>query len=714
MTEQGASTSEQRKLKKARHLRINVFFFIVFVFFVALVLRLGVVQIVYGQDYKREVEKTEDVIVSTPVPRGKIYDRNGQVIVDNVAMNAITYTRFQKTSPKEMIATAKQLSTMIELDEEEAEVKDRDLKDYWIATRTEKAAKKIKEEELADKKLEDKDRYKLQIDRITEKDLKEITDEEMKVAAIFRNMNSGYALTPQIIKKNATQDEYSMVSEHLAVLPNVDITTEWDRAYPHEGIFRSVLGNVTKSDEGLPHENLDHFLSRGYKRNDRVGKSQLEFYYEDVLHGQKAKIKNKTDKGGALLSTEVISEGERGKDLVLSIDLDLQTQVEKIVEEELRAEKRKSPYADRAFIVMMEPNTGEVLAMVGKQLVREDGKYVMKDFAFGNVSTQYVMGSSVKGATILAGLKADAISTGTVIHDGGIKSLRFGGNIKKGSYSNNIGSVGIAGALKKSSNVYMFRTALRMLGKDYYPGMSIAIKPEVVRDFRNSFNELGLGVKTGIDLPNETRGQEGAGINKEPGLFLDLSIGQYDSYTPLQLAQYVSTIANGGYRMKPQLVREIYEPSQDEDSGTVFKPFKPEVLNKVSMTKEDIKAVQEGFRQVYQTSGGTAYSVFGRSEYRGFQAAGKTGTAQSYFKVEGRKKPAYTNNVTLVGYAPYDNPEVAFSVVIPHVSSSGTTSNKIIGAKALKAYYDLKKQRESGQTDSNDKEEKEQTEETAE
>ncbi|MEC2075172.1 penicillin-binding protein 2 [Metabacillus fastidiosus] len=710
MTEQGTSTSEQRKLKKARHLRINVFFFIVFVFFVALVLRLGVVQIVYGQDYKREVEKTEDVIISTPVPRGKIYDRNGQVIVDNVAMNAITYTRFQKTSPKEMIETAKLLSTMIELDEKEAEVKDRDLKDYWIATRTEKAAKKIKKEELADKKLEDKDRYKLQIDRITEKDLKEITDEEMKVAAIFRNMNSGYALTPQVVKKNATQDEYSRVSEHLAVLPNVDITTEWDRAYPHEGIFRSVLGNVTKSDEGLPHENLDHFLSRGYQRNDRVGKSQLEFYYEDVLHGQKAKIKNKTDKGGALLSTEVISEGERGKDLVLSIDLDLQAQVEKIVEDELRAEKRKSPYADRAFIVMMEPNTGEVLAMVGKQLIREDGKYVMKDFAFGNVSTQYVMGSSVKGATILAGLKSGAISTGTVFHDSPIRV----GNVPKKSASSSIGSVGIAGALKRSSNVYMFKTALKMLGKDYFYNMPMPRDADVVQDFRNSFSELGLGVKTGIDLPNETKGQQGNGISEQPGLFLDLSIGQYDSYTPMQLAQYVSTIANGGYRMKPQLVKEIYEPSNDEEVGTVFRPFKPEVLNQISMSKQDLKAVQEGFRQVYQTSGGTAYSVFSQSQYRGFQAAGKTGTAQSYYKIEGRKTPAYTNNVTLVGYAPYNKPEVAFSVVIPHVSSNGTTSNKLIGAKALKAYYDLKKQRESGQTDSDDKEEKEQTEETAE
>ncbi|MED4463535.1 peptidoglycan D,D-transpeptidase FtsI family protein [Metabacillus fastidiosus] len=709
MTEQGASTSEQRKLKKARHLRINVFFFIVFVFFVALVLRLGVVQIVYGQDYKREVEKTEDVIVSTPVPRGKIYDRNGQVIVDNVAMNAITYTRFQKTSPKEMIATAKLLAGMIELDEKEAVVKDRDLKDYWIATRTEKAAKKIKKEELADKKLEDKDRYKLQIDRITEKDLKEITDEEMKVAAIFRNMNSGYALTPQVVKKNATQDEYSRVSEHLAVLPNVDITTEWDRAYPHEGIFRSVLGNVTKSDEGLPHENLDHFLSRGYQRNDRVGKSQLEFYYEDVLHGQKAKIKNKTDKGGALLSTEVISEGERGKDLVLSIDLDLQAQVEKTLEEQLRRAKGGNRYLDRAFVVMMEPSTGEVLSMAGKQLVREDGKLVFRDFALGNINTQYEMGSTVKGATILAGLKAGAISRGTVFYD---SPLKLSGTKPKGSYKA-LGNVSIQTALQKSSNIYMFKTVIRMLGREYYSGMSLPRKPEVMQEFRNSFSELGLGVETGIDLPNETKGQQGN--YDKAGLFLDLAIGQYDSYTPMQLAQYTSTVANGGYRMKPQLVKEIHDPSNDEETGIVLKPFKPEVLNKVSMDKADIKAVQEGFRYVYQVAGGTAFKYFGGdSRYRGYQAAGKTGTAQSFYKNETMSSSARTYNLTLVGYAPYDKPEVAYAIVVPYLSSDTDPVNKYIGQDILKAYFDLKKQRESGQTDSNDKEEKEQTEETAE
>ncbi|MGG0857474.1 peptidoglycan D,D-transpeptidase FtsI family protein [Metabacillus fastidiosus] len=698
MPEQDASASEQRKLKKKRYLRINIFFFIVFICFVALILRLGLVQIVYGEDYRKEVERTEDIIISNPVPRGKIYDRNGLVIVDNLPMNAITYTKFQKTTSKEMIQTAERLSKILELEEKDTEVKERDLKDYWITTRPEKAAKKITEKELKDPKLEDKDRYDRQIERITEKDLKEISQEELEIAAIFRNMNAGYALTPQIIKKNATEDEFSQVSEQLAVLPNVDITTDWNRDYPHKEIFRSVLGKVSSSTDGLPQERLDYFLSRGYNRNDRVGLSQLELYYEDLLHGKKAKIKNITDKGGTLLETETISEGERGKDLILSIDFELQIEIEKIIEEELRKEKARSPYADRAFLVMMNPYTGEVLSMAGKQLVRKNGKFEMNDFALGNVNTQYVMGSSIKGATILAGLQSGAISRSTVFYDGGPKSLYFSGTEPKGSASSSIGSIGIAGALKKSSNVYMFKTVLKMLGKEYYAHMSVPLKPEAVQEFRNSFSQLGLGVKTGIDLPNETRGQEGSTISKEAGLFLDLAIGQYDSYTPMQLAQYVSTIANNGYRIKPQLVKEIHEPSDDEQLGPVSKPFKPQVLNKVSMSDADLKAVQAGFRQVFLT-GGTAYSVFGKAPYQGYQAAGKTGTAQSYFKVEGRKNTIYTNNVTLVGYAPYEKPEVAFSVVVPHVSSAGTLVNKEIGARALKAYYDLKEKRQSGQTD---------------
>lgn len=287
-----------KKKKRAQvPFRLNILFFLVFMLFSALILRLGVVQIVYGEQYRKEVERTENVTVSTPVPRGKIYDRYHRVIVDNIPLNAITYTRTKTTTPEDTLKIAQRLAQYI--DKPVDKVTERDMKDYWILTREEKAAKKVSEAEkkalqkkgLSDKEL-DKKVYELTLERITADDLKEIKPEEMKVLAIKRSLDSGYALTPQIVKnKNVTNEEYAVVSEHLEELPGVNTTTDWERHYVYGNTFRSVLGSVTSDEDGVPLEKLDYFLARDYSRNDRVGKSYLEAQYEDVLHGKKSENK---------------------------------------------------------------------------------------------------------------------------------------------------------------------------------------------------------------------------------------------------------------------------------------------------------------------------------------------------------------------------------------------------------------------------------------
>lgn len=125
--------------------RLNILFFVVFLLFSALILRLGVVQIVYGEDYRKEVERTEDEIVSTPVPRGKIYDRFHRVIVDNIPENAITYTRSKTATPEDTLKVARKLAKYI--DKPVDKVTERDMKDYWILTRKEKAEKKVSKKE---------------------------------------------------------------------------------------------------------------------------------------------------------------------------------------------------------------------------------------------------------------------------------------------------------------------------------------------------------------------------------------------------------------------------------------------------------------------------------------------------------------------------------------------------------------------------------------
>ncbi|KMY50805.1 peptidoglycan D,D-transpeptidase FtsI family protein [Peribacillus loiseleuriae] len=689
--------TKEKKKKTHVPLRLNLLFFAVFLLFSVLILRLGLVQIVYGDDYKREIERTEEVTVNNPVPRGKMYDRNLKVMVDNKPLDAITYTRSQRTTAKEMLETAEKLAKLIH--KETNKITERDRKDFWILKHPDEAEAKITaadRKKVTEGELEEKDLYKLQIERITEKEINSFTDAELEVLAIYREFSSGYALTPQIVKnKDVTEEEFARVSENLDSLPGVNITTDWDRTYVFGNTLKSVLGKVSTSDEGLPSERLDYFLSRGYSRNDRVGKSYIELQYEDVLQGNKAKVKNITDKGGNVVESQVVSEGQRGKDLVLTIDMDLQQAIENEIEKQLLQAKKagNTKFLDRAFVVLMDPKTGEILTMAGKQYVidKETGKPTINDYALGNISSSYTVGSSVKGATILTGYQTGAIQPNKYFYD---TTLNIKGTPKKASYTN-MGNINDLTALKKSSNVYMFRTAIAIAGTEYVPGKGLNIGSSAFETMRNYYAQFGLGSRTGIDLPNEMVGYKGT--DTLPGKLLDLAIGQYDTYTPMQLAQYVSTIANGGYRMEPHMVKEIHDPVDDNtELGAVVSEITPTVLNKLDMKDSWINRVQDGFKLVAMEQGGTAYKYFGHKSYT---VAAKTGTAQAFY--DGPNKDKYkdlqaTMSLSMVGFAPAENPEVAFAVVVPW-AYQGHSSNGLNGKLAefaLDTYFDLKKTRQ--------------------
>lgn len=697
-----------KKKKKKEHVpfRLNMLFFVVFVLFSVLILRLGELQIVFGDDFKREIERTEDITVNNPVPRGKMFDRNGKIIVDNTPLNAITYTKYQQTTQKEMLESAAKLAKIINKDKDAAKVPIRDRKDYWIIQHPEEAKAKITDKEWAlynQEKLDDKQIYKLQIDRITDEEVKSIRGEELETLAIYRDFNSGYALTPQIVKnKDVTPKEFAVVSENLENLPGVDTTTDWKRKYVFGDTLKSILGDVTTSEAGIPKEQLEKYMARDYSRNDRVGKSYLELKYEDVLHGQKAKVKNVTDKTGKILSTEVISEGKRGKDLVLTIDMDLQKKVEDIIEEEMWSAKQKPNTAllDRAFVVLMDPHTGEVLSLAGKQIGKDKkGKTVMNDFAGGNITTSYNVGSAVKGATILTGYKTGAIQPGSTQLD---EPLRIASSPVMSSWRT-FGRINDLRALQVSSNVYMWKTVIAMAGGQYRPNQPLPLDYSAFDTMRQSFSQFGLGTRTGIDLPNEMSGFPGP--ERTPGLLLFLSIGQYDTYTPIQLAQYVSTIANGGNRIQPHLVKEIREPvMENNELGPIVEEIQPKVLNRLDMKESWIKRVQEGFRMVMQVGDGTAVSYFKSADYH---PAGKTGTAQAFYDGSVKsKRGTPVMNLSLVSFAPANDPEVAMAVVVPwaYQGNSGPSINNLIGRRVLDAYFDLKKERQDKEknTDNSD------------
>lgn len=219
---------------------------------------------------------------------------------------------------------------------------------------------------------------------------------------------------------------------------------------------------------------------------------------------------------------------------------------------------------DRAFLIMMDPNTGDILSMVGKKIEKdpETGKNIVVDYAYGTFTTAYETGSSVKAATVLMGYNQDVISMGTPMGD---EPIKLAGTAPKTSIFNRGGYITMndLSALERSSNVYMFKIAMMINGTPYSYGMPLRLKDDTFAKMRNNYAQFGLGVKTGIDLPNEFSGVQGPAGPTMGGKTLDLAIGQYDTYTPLQLAQYISTIANGGYRVRPHVVKEVRDPSQD-------------------------------------------------------------------------------------------------------------------------------------------------------
>ncbi len=202
-----------------------------------------------------------------------MYDRYNRVIVDNTPLNTITYARFQGNTTEERLRIAKKLATMIDVpyttniidipenkknvdSKNVVKITERDMKDYWITIHPKKTEQKITKtdrKKVQDGKMTDEELYKRLLERISKKDLESLKD-ELEVLAIKRQMEGGYSNTPQIIKSDVTNEQYAVISEHLDELPGVDTTTYWERSYPENSTLRTLLGNVSSANEGLPKE----------------------------------------------------------------------------------------------------------------------------------------------------------------------------------------------------------------------------------------------------------------------------------------------------------------------------------------------------------------------------------------------------------------------------------------------------------------------------
>ncbi|PRO65142.1 peptidoglycan D,D-transpeptidase FtsI family protein [Alkalicoccus urumqiensis] len=665
--------------------RLNILFFVVFLLFSILILRLGIVQIVQGEEFEEQLAEDQDISEPVEAPRGMMYDRYGNLLVGNELILTLTYTN-RNRSQEDLLETAEKLNEFITIDPEEAEGRyERDWREYWALLNPEEFEEKLTVAEQTEAEISDADAHTERIEAVTESELASFTQEEREVFMIWREINRGYNDIPHKVVRDVTYDQAAQIMERVDDLPGVDIVRDSERRYVYGDAYRSIFGGVGS----IARDDIDQFLARGYERNAEVGQSYLEAQYEDVLRGQSGEIRNRLNEDGEPLSQPELEPGQRGYDLKLTFDMELHQRVKDIIETEVQS--RAGSFIDQqdAYVVIMEPDTGDILTLAGN------------NSDLGTFTQGYVVGSSMKGATVLAGYDTGVLPPGAGIYD---RPINFPGSQPISSVST-LGYVDDITALERSSNVYMVEVAMRLV--DYVPGVSGTNWGNYKRGFdilRSYYQQFGLGVETGIDLPNEFTGING-GRPDYPGSMLFLSFGQFDTYTPLQLAQYVATIANDGQRIAPRVVSEILYPDTDmEELGSVEQQFKPEILNVIDVDQTYFDRIQQGFYRVVNGDRGTARSYFDDVEAT---MAGKTGTAQVTVNgVDG-------NNQTFVGYAPYEDPEVVISVIVPGVTTADGSTGfaNTIAERSMEAYFDLKESRNGPQPAPEEEQIEEETEE---
>ena len=662
--------------------RLYLLFGIVMFLFLALIARLGYMQVVNQDFYTDKLAKASKTKITTSSVRGQIYDATGKPLVENTTKQVVTYTRDNRLTAGEIRATAQKLLTYVSVSD--TEVTDRQEVDYYLADSAvyQEVVEKLPKDKKFDtdgNRLPESKIYKAAAESIDPKQLG-YTDEEKKAIVLFSQMNAISNFATGTIQTDAlTTEQVAVLASSSKELPGISVSTGWDRKVLDTSLA-SIVGNISTEKTGLPAEEVDDYLKKGYSLNDRVGTSYLEKQYESVLQGKRAEKEIHLDKNGNMESVENISDGSKGDNLKLTVDLSFQQGVEDILKNAFNAElaSGNATYSEGVYAVAMDPNTGAVLAMAGIRHDLETGENSVD--ALGTMTNVFVPGSVVKAATLTSGWENNAISGNQVLTD---QPISFGGTDSITSWFTQYGSRAITAqeALEYSSNTYMVQVALKMMGTPYSADMKLdfdELDPSM-KKLRSTFAEYGLGTSTRIDLPNESTGYLPDKFTFAN--YLTNSFGQFDNYTTLQLAQYASTVANNGKRVAPHIVEGIYGNSDQGGLGDLVQKIDTKELNQVNISDEDMSIIKQGFYQVVHGSSGftTGRTI---SQGESVPISAKTGTAETF--VDKGKKEAINTNV--VSYAPSEKPQIAVAVVFPHNTNLSSTVSHSITRDIINLY----------------------------
>ena len=657
--------------KEQVNIRFNIINILVYLIGIILIVQLFNLQVVHGESYREQSNTRLSRSSVIKAARGSILDRSGNELAGVKTENNIEIykTNISDEELNKSVLNLVELLNKYEIGYDDTFPVKINPFEFTISgdeLTNWKKKYKIAEEATAEEAFyKFKNKYEITNDNV---------EEIRKIISIrYIITTTGYSATKSItIATNVNEEVVAQISERNSDFPGVSISTNAARTYLAGNLAAHVIGYTGKIKEDEYNANKDI-----YSIDDIIGKTGIEYVFEKYLKGTDGEKQVEMSVDGTITGETVAKNAIAGSDVVLTIDSNLQKVTQDSLENcinKIRSGGFAQTYdAQGGAAVVMNVNTGEVLATASYPtfepqwfvggISQENWAYLRDDSRHPQlnktIQSTYEPGSTFKMVTAIAGLETGAITTKERINDTGVYR-KYNMEWKcwyYTSYHRGHGYQNVTQALQHSCNYFFYETGDRM-GIDNLSKYAL---------------HFGLGKKTGIELPNE---KEGAVASKEtyaklrnggrigPGDVLNASIGQGDNnFTPMQIAKYISSIANGGNVVKPTIVKSILNSDGSEVSRDEITQYTNEKLgysdtdDGITLNQQYLNAVKEGMKSVTRGESGTAYVRFKNFN---ISVGGKTGSAEAGKDKNGNDLV----NAWFVCFAPYEKPEVAVVVMI--------------------------------------------------
>ena len=670
------------KNERTDRIRYNILITIIYIVGIILIIQLFNLQIIHGKEYRETSNSrlTRESIIKAA--RGSIKDRTGiELVGTDTGYSVEIYST--KATDAELNTSIKKLIEILEKN------KDKFVDNLPLEVEPFKFTMDSEEEQKQWKinnEIDENATAEQAFNNLKEKYEISETDNKIarKIMAIrYEISRNGYSNTKSvIIAKDISNISAVQVKEQNAKLTGMYVVTEPVVSYTSGNLASHLLGYVAPINEKEYAERKDT-----YRNDDIIGKDGIQKIFEEYLKGKDGLKQVDMTVDGTITSEYISEEAVAGSDVILTIDANLQKVTEEALEQNIKdiasGKFGKKYDAKAGAAIVLNVNTGEILALANypdynpekfsEEYSNDDetGKYLNRA-----ISSEYPPGSVFKMAVATAALDTGKITTSTRINDTGVYPY---GHQPACWYYNSYGSghgyLNVTQAIKHSCNYFFYELGYR-LGID------------TIAEYASKY---GLGKRTGIELEGEEDGNVASrddatsnGLDWYLSDTLSVSIGQsYNNFTPIQMAKYISMIANGGKNIDISIVKSIIKSDGSEVSKDEIKKFanektgtENELKENLKISEENLDAIRKGMKGVTSEAGGTAYSTFADFD---IDIAGKTGSAQT--GVEGEAHGWFA------GFAPYDDPEIAVVVLVEKAGSGGYTAG--VAKSIMEEYFGM-------------------------